>query len=735
MNRTVRISAILLIISVFFYSCNKNHDADTPFAVKGVLNIADYQLKQGVIKLDGEWEFYAEKLISPANFKSKQLTEKNYSILPGNWNRLSKKDSSFSAQGFATYRLQVYKQSKDSVLGIQVNKAYVASKLWVNGKLVAEAGKVASNKNDIVPSRNNFIHYFSSDSSKLEIVLQVSNFNHRRGGVQSSVLLGTNAQMQKKEKRTDGIGFFLLGLLLIVAINHIILYKLRSDVTSSLYFSLLIFSIAFNFIFAESYNNINLLFQNTDWNLLLKLDYIADYLCMFLFMQYITSLFKDQSSKLVTKVVLIFTIVISVFVLFSTPAVFTYLEIPFYIVASIVVLYVIFVLLKAIVAKNEGSKQALFGSLILILALSNDSLNDYLIIDTSYILPYGLAIFIIIQSYLISFRLSKAYQYSVQLTDELDYFNDNLEKLVKDRTSQIQQQKEELEVQSESLLVANDEIVKINQILEGQAVEIHKKNKALTDSVNYAKRLQEAVLPEPNILEENFPDHFIFFKPKDIVSGDFYWYGEVDSSWDFDESNKTKIIIAADCTGHGVPGAFMTLLGHNFLHLIVNIQEVIDPEQILYKLDQLVVETLKQRESGTMKDGMDIAVMSIDEEKELVNFSGAGNPLFYIRNGELNEVKGSHFGIGGVLRKAKVFTPTKIPYQKDDVFYMFSDGFSDQIGGIDGRKYYKKRFKELLLKIHKKPIKEQSDILDKAFENWRGEKKQIDDVLVMGIKF
>lgn len=735
MNRTTRILVILSIISVFFYSCNKNHDGDTPYAIKGVLNIADYQLDKGVIKLDGEWEFYPEKLISPANFKSKQLTEKEYSIIPGNWNRLSKKDASVSPQGFATYRLHVYKQSKDSILGIQVSKAYVASKIWVNGQLVAQAGTVASNKNDIVPSRKHFIHYFSSDSSKLEIVLQVSNFNQRRGGVQSSVLLGTNQQMQKREKQTDGIGFFLLGLLIIVAINHIILYKLRSDVTSSLYFSLFIFSIAFNFIFAESFNNINLLFQNTDWNILMKLDNIADYLCLFFFMQYISSLFKDQSSKLVSKVVLVFTIITSLIVIFSKPATFTYFEIPFYIVASSVIIYLVFIMLKAIVANAEGAKQALFGSLILIFALLNDSLNNYLIIDTFYILPYGLAIFIIIQSYLISFRLSKAYQYSVQLTDELDYFNDNLEKLVKDRTSQIQQQKEELEVQSESLLVANDEIVKINQILEGQSVEIHKKNKALTDSVNYAKRLQEAVLPEENLLNENFPDHFIFFKPKDIVSGDFYWYGEVDSSWDFDESNKTKIIIAADCTGHGVPGAFMTLLGHNFLHLIVNIQEVVDPEQILYKLDQLVVETLKQRESGTMKDGMDIAVMSIDEEKEIVNFSGAGNPLFFIRDGALNEVKGSHFGIGGVLRKAKVYTPTKIPYKKDDIFYMFSDGFSDQIGGIEGRKYYKKRFKELLLKIHKKPIKEQKEILNKTFENWRGEKKQIDDVLVMGIKF
>lgn len=722
----------VLIFSVLMSSCDTENER--PYAEKGILNLTSYQLDEKIIPLDGEWEFYWNKLISPQDFNQHKI-KAEYVKLPAIWNDLAKKDSLITAQGFASYRLQIYSQSKDSLFGIKISKAYVAYKLWVNGKLVAEAGKVSFDKNNVVPSRDYNSRYFVVDTNKIELVLQVSNFNQRKGGIQSSILFGTGKQISKQERRFFGISLFLLGLLLIVAINHFILFYLRKDVQSSLYFSLFIFSIALNIVFSEHYNISSLIFPDLSWNLVLKFDYISDYLSLYLFLGYISSLYKEESNKKINKLILLFILLMIFFILISNPIVFTYTSTFFYYLAAVILLYIFLILAKAILSQKEAAKQALLGTFILLFSLVNDELNNSLLIHTFDTLTAGLIIFIIIQSYLISLRLSKAYQYSLQLSDELNYFNENLEQIVKDRTVQIEQAKEELEVQSESLKVANDEIIKINQILEGQSVELKKKNKALTDSINYAKRLQQAILPNRKVFEQNFNDHFIFFKPKDIVSGDFYWYSDVDTSWDFDESNKIKIAIAADCTGHGVPGAFMTLLGHNFLHLIVNIQEVIDPEQILYKLDQLVVETLKQNEDGSMKDGMDIAVLTIDEEKETVAFSGAGNPLFYIRDNQLHEIKGVNFGIGGILRKAKVFEPHKIPYQKGDVFYIFSDGFSDQIGGPEGRKYYKKRFKEFLLKIHQKPMNEQHFLIEKEFEEWKGAKKQIDDILVMGFKF
>ncbi len=732
MKNRVVIAFGILIFSMLLVSCGT--DADRPYAEKGILNLSNYQLEEKVIPLDGEWEFYWNKLIPPKDFEKHKI-KPGYVKLPSIWNDLQDKFPEVKNQGFATYRLIIYNQSEDSVYGIQISKAYVAYKLWVNGKLIAEAGKVSIDKDSEQASREFDNRYFVVDTNKLEIVLQVSNFNQRKGGIQSSILFGTEQLISKKERRDFGISLFLLGLLLIVAINHFILFYLRKDVRSSLYFSLFIFSIALNIIFSEHYKLTDLILPGLPWDWVVRFDYISNYLSLYLFLGYISSLYREETSKKVNDVILWFTLAMIAFILFTKPIVFTYTTIFFYFVVAFIVLYIMLILTKAILEQKEAAKHALTGTFVLLLTLINDALNNSLVIHTVDLLTLGLIVFIIIQSYLISLRLSKAYQYSLQLSDELNYFNENLEKIVKERTLQIEQAKEELEVQSESLKVANDEIVKINQILEGQSVELTKKNKALTDSINYAKRLQQAILPDKKLFEENFNEYFIFFKPKDIVSGDFYWYSDVDTSWDFDESNKIKIVIAADCTGHGVPGAFMTLLGHNFLHLIVNIQEVIDPEQILYKLDQLVVETLKQNEDGSMKDGMDIAVLTIDEEKETVAFAGAGNPLFYIRDNELHEIKGVNYGIGGVLRKAKKFEPHKIQYQAGDVYDIFSDGFADQIGGPDGRKYYKKKFKEFLLKIHQKPMNEQRYLIEKEFEEWKGDKKQIDDILVMGFRF
>ena len=244
MNSFSKISILLLVLSISLNSCN--NDNDKPYAVNGILNVTDYHL-QDIIKLDGKWEFYWGKLVSPEDFRRNKVEENIYSNVPGIWNDLTEENSSISGQGFATYRLQIYNQSSDSDFGIKFNRINVAYKIWINGELLAENGTVASNKEEIIPSRKTSTHYFNADSDLIEIVLQLSNFNQKKGGIESSILFGSEKKMQNSEKRGMALNFFLFGLLIIVAINHLILYKLRSDVTSSLYFSLLIFSITFSF--------------------------------------------------------------------------------------------------------------------------------------------------------------------------------------------------------------------------------------------------------------------------------------------------------------------------------------------------------------------------------------------------------------------------------------------------------------------------------------------------------
>ena len=273
---------------------------------------------------------------------------------------------------------------------------------------------------------------------------------------------------------------------------------------------------------------------------------------------------------------------------------------------------------------------------------------------------------------------------------------------------------------------ANILLAEQNLEISQQRDQIMTQKQEITDSITYASRIQKAILPPDVILDKNLKDHFIFYKPRDIVSGDYYWMTEVE--------NKI-VVVAADCTGHGVPGAFMSMLGVSFLNEIVNKNRVTSAALILNDLRRNVVDSLHQTgEEGEAQDGMDIALVVIDPENKKVEFAGAYNPLYLFRKNELIEYKADKMPIGIHFVRDYEFQNNVIDYQDDDRLYIFSDGYMDQFGGESGKKYMTRKFKEILIDIHQKPFREQAEILDITFEEWRGPIEQIDDVLVIGLQ-
>lgn len=256
--------------------------------------------------------------------------------------------------------------------------------------------------------------------------------------------------------------------------------------------------------------------------------------------------------------------------------------------------------------------------------------------------------------------------------------------------------------------------------------EIKDQNRNITASINYAKRIQEAMLPTLETIERGLPESFVLFRPRDIVSGDFYWYAEVGQ----------KIIFAAiDCTGHGVPGAFMSMIGNDILNQIVEIDKETKADQILRKLHEGIRSVLKQEESNN-RDGMDMALCVIDKQNREVEFSGAKNPLIYIQDNKLYEIKGGKLPIGGFQKEMmREFKSHTLKVEMPTVFYMFSDGYADQFGGEMGKKFMKKYFKKLFQEIHPQPMHEQRRLLNNQIIEWMGSKfKQTDDILVVGFK-
>ncbi|MBL7887942.1 MAG: tetratricopeptide repeat protein [Bacteroidia bacterium] len=274
---------------------------------------------------------------------------------------------------------------------------------------------------------------------------------------------------------------------------------------------------------------------------------------------------------------------------------------------------------------------------------------------------------------------------------------------------------------------ANRELAIKNEKIELAYNIIEDQHKDIKDSINYAKRIQDAILPPNAIIKQSLPQSFIFYKPKDVVSGDFYWV----------ENWGNKVLFAAvDCTGHGVPGAFMSIVGYNLLSKAVNELGLSRPALILNSLSKGIGKTLRQTGRETeLKDGMDIALCSLDKNTNMLEYAGAYNPLYIVREGKLIELPSDKHPIGMYTgEQIEQYTNHEIQLQKGDTVYLFTDGYADQFGGEKGKKFKYKSLKELLISIQQKDMEEQKNILDTTLNKWKGNLEQVDDVLIMGVR-
>jgi serine phosphatase RsbU (regulator of sigma subunit)/tetratricopeptide (TPR) repeat protein len=269
---------------------------------------------------------------------------------------------------------------------------------------------------------------------------------------------------------------------------------------------------------------------------------------------------------------------------------------------------------------------------------------------------------------------------------------------------------------------------------------IEEKNKDITDSINYAKKIQTSILPNDEDFRVAFPESFVLFKPKDIVSGDFYWistnpneFPAIDKAKGESWKVKNPLIAAVDCTGHGVPGSLMSMLGNSLLNKIVDTHKISKPNEILNALRTEIINSLKQHGENENKDGMDIALCVVYDDK--IEYAGANNPIYIIRkNGALEEIKADKMPISYSGAELKPYTNHAVKVDKGDSFYIFTDGYADQFGGKEEKKFKYKQLKELLVSINSKPMENQKKILNETLEKWMGTAEQTDDILIIGVR-
>lgn len=298
-------------------------------------------------------------------------------------------------------------------------------------------------------------------------------------------------------------------------------------------------------------------------------------------------------------------------------------------------------------------------------------------------------------------------------------------KILEENQLEIVEKNEELIQQQEEILAQRDEIEKKNIVLEEHQQEIEEQNERIMSSLEYAKTIQEAILPEEQFFSTNFKDYFVIYNPKDVVSGDFYW------TYQFED---TILVALADCTGHGVPGGFMSMVGNMLLNQIVVEWQIKDPEIILENLNLMVRKALKQdSETPHSSSGMDIALISIDKSDGKISFAGAKRPLYIFNDGEFTRIAGDSRSIGGFqLESLRKYSRNEVPTGGSLTLYLFSDGFTDQLNS-DDRKFGVALLKDMLLEIHQQPMEKQKDQLLKAHFKHRGDREQIDDITVIGL--
>ncbi|MCS6968569.1 MAG: SpoIIE family protein phosphatase [Cytophagales bacterium] len=290
----------------------------------------------------------------------------------------------------------------------------------------------------------------------------------------------------------------------------------------------------------------------------------------------------------------------------------------------------------------------------------------------------------------------------------------------------------EIERQKEEIMMQNHNIMLQNAKIEEQRDKIHAKNQQILASLNYASRIQSYMLPSVERIRQTLPEFFVFYKPRDVVSGDFYWFADIEEG-----SDRKIIIAAADCTGHGVPGGFMSMIGNKLLDEIVYMKNIYSPDQILNELHQGINKSLRQNETRN-NDGMDISICVILPQEEKIQIASAKNPVIYIQNEELYEIKGDKLSVGGVATEPRNYSLHEININQLTTIYMFSDGIQDQFGGPEGKKFMLRNLRNQLVAISDKPAQEQHIAIENILKNWmegyQTIQKQIDDMMLIGFK-
>ena len=692
--------------------------------------------EQELFEMEGDWEIYWDQLLTPSDLKNRKYEQMRYFYMPKDWSAHVENGKTISGHGCVTFRLRVilphHTRRPLALYSREINSAY---KIWCNDSLLHEEGTVCKDKNRYRASRTPVVMMYTPQSDTLQIILQVANYSHRTGGIYECIRIGYPEYILKYRSVKSFYDLFLFGSMFIMALYHFALFFMRRKDKYSLYFAVGTSLLSVRSLISGE-NLLLYLIPSFSWELSYKIEYICFYLYIPFFALLLHSLYPNIFRKELANFYMGIAILLSLLIITTPANIYSHTLTYYEVFALLSGLFFLGGLIKAAMQKDRDAYIFLIGGIVLFISMVNDILYWRGIVHTLLMLPVGLYIYILLQSVILAIRFTKTLTKNEKLGGELGYLNANLANIVNQRTEEVKQQREELAIQAEYLRSANIEIMSINDEMTRQKSVIEEKNIKITSGIETARVIQSAFLPSDETIREMFPQHFIMYKPRDIVSGDFYWCRNIEIN-----SEEVFAFAVGDCTGHGVPGAFLSTFGISFLNEIFtqNTNAVIHASFVLEEMRRKMKEILHQSQEGFLKEGIDIAICLYNKKHHVIEYSGAYSPAYLITAKSdkpvLSELKPVKNPIG-IYPREQAFEDHLATVGKGDMLYLFSDGYHTQLGGPEGRKLMTKRFKEILLNNYHRPADIQKQKLEAALAEWqKTDHDQTDDITIVGIKF
>jgi len=677
------------IFLLFALSACNFLQTSTRHAVHGVIDLRQDSIRD--IALNGEYFFTWNQTLLPSQIR----TSTDFLNIPDEWNKYG-----YPPQGYATYSVIVLLPANAQKLALKLPNVATAYNLWFNNTLFYSMGKLsetsekslASYQSTILDIPDSFL-----EKKTLQITLQISNHEHFRGGIYNPIHLGKASLLKTKQEYTQDFELFSIGTLVFMMLFHGILFLFLSKTHSkeSLFLALLCFVIIIRALIVNVGSQYWFaLFPNSSFEMMIYLEFQVTYAVPLLIVRFINALLPNILSKKFLKVadILGFLLMASAFLPTST---YLY-SLPFLNILSLAAYMV--ELYCCIVAIKRGIKEsyvilATFFITFAFTILEIAHHSGWLHLPYANISGLGMIFFLFLQSFVISYRISKAFEKSAYLSKHLE---------------------QEVETRVQELEIKNQQIEKANENIMA--------------SIRYAQRIQNATLPSERTIGKFLKEYFVFYQPRDIVSGDFYW---------FQQKGDDIFVAVADCTGHGVPGAIMSVMGDISLDYAFFREDHSDVSNLLASFDRELVKLLNKNvnpHEEPTHDGIVIALCKINLRNKELTYTAANSPILIIRDGMAIELNPDKHIIGGNVVEFKRFSSQKMELKSGDMIYLFSDGYYDQFGGDKKKKYGTRKFKEFLIQISTEPIQEQKVSIEKEFNDWKGNYGQIDDVLLMGIR-